>query len=114
MWLGLFYLFPYNDTILQFYSNPVSLLDAQEGILHKLCFLSIPVVCIKEEPKDAASLVKIEPDMKPLIVTKNGFDGTNYSMEVIDTKEEPLQDDFVSELLNKKKCISFLIDKTFF
>ena len=68
-------------------------------------FLSIPVVYIKEEPKDAASLVKIEPEMKPLVVTKDGFNETNYSMEGIVIKEEPLQDYLVSELLNRKKCI---------
>ena len=54
---------------------------------------------IKEEPEDTASHVKIEPEIKPLVVTDNGFNG-NYSMDGINIKEEPLQDDFVSELLN--------------
>ena len=66
-------------------------------------FFSISVVYVKEEPKDSASLVKIEPEMKPLEATKNCFNGTNYSMDEIDIKEEPLQDDLVSDLLNRKK-----------
>ena len=65
-------------------------------------FFSISVVYIKEEPKDAASLVKIEPEIKPLVVTGNVFNGTIYSMDEINIKEEPLQDDLVSELLNRK------------
>ena len=55
---------------------------------------------IKEEPEDVACCVIIEPEMKPLAVTENGFKGTNFSMGWIDIKEEPLQDDFVSILLN--------------
>ena len=55
---------------------------------------------IKEEPEDAACCVKIDPEMNPLAVTENGFNGTNFSMGGIDVKEEPLQDDFVSILLN--------------
>ena len=68
-------------------------------------FFSISVVYIKEEPKDAEYLVKIKPEMKPLVVPKDGFNETNYSMEEIDIKEEPLQDDLVSELLNNKKLL---------
>ena len=71
-------------------------------ISHKLCFFfSISVVYIKEEPKDAASEVKIELEMKPSVVTEKGLKGTNYSMDVIDIKEEPLQDDLVSESLSR-------------
>ena len=54
----------------------------------------------KEEPEDAACHVKIEPEMKPLAVTGNGFNATNFSMGGIDIKEATLQDDFVSILLN--------------
>ena len=67
----------------------------------QIMFFSISVVYIKEELKDSESLVKIEPE--PLVVTKNGVNGTNYCMDEIDIKEEPLQDDLVSELLNSKK-----------
>ena len=63
-------------------------------------FFCISVVYIKEEPKDAESLVIIEPEMKPLVATKNCFNGTNCSSDEIDMKEEPLQDDLVSELYN--------------
>ena len=35
--------------------------------------------------------------MKPLLITEKGFNGANYSMDEIDIKEEPLQDDLVSE-----------------
>ena len=35
--------------------------------------------------------------MKPLIITENGFNGANYSMDEIDIKEESLQDYLVSE-----------------
>ena len=53
--------------------------------------------------------------MKPLLVTKNGFDGTNYSMDGIDIKKEPLQDDLVSELLDRKKnTYDFYLTKLFF
>ena len=38
--------------------------------------------------------------MKPLVVTENCF---SYSMGGIDVKEEPLQDDLVSILLNRSK-----------
>ena len=68
-------------------------------------FFSISVVYLKEELKDAEYLVQIEPEMKPLVVPKNGFKGANYSMDEIDIKEEPLQDDLVSELLNNKKLL---------
>ena len=97
MLLGLFYFFSYYDTILQFSSYPVLPLNAQEGDFTQVMFISIPVVYIKEETEDAASLVKIEPEKKPLVVTKNGFDGTNYSTDGIDIKEEPQQDDLVSK-----------------
>ena len=80
-------------------------IECSRGDYTQVMFLSISVVYIKEEPKDAASLVKIDPEMKPLVVPKNGFDETNYSMEGIVIKEEPLQDYLVSELLNRKKCI---------
>ena len=90
-------------TLFCFFFKSSFTIECSRGDFAQIMFLSIPVVYIKEEPEDAASLVKIEPEMKPLIVTKNGFDGTNYSMDEIDIKEEPLQDDFVSELLNRKK-----------
>ena len=45
--------------------------------------------------------VKIEPEMKPLNVTGKGLNGINYSMDEIDTKEEPLEADLVSELRNR-------------
>ena len=38
--------------------------------------------------------------MKPLLITEKGFNGANYSMDEIDIKEEPLQDDLVSEFYN--------------
>ena len=58
---------------------------------------SVSVVDIKEELEDAAPHVKIDPEMKPLLITEKGFNGANYSMDEIDIKEEPLQDDLVSE-----------------
>ena len=83
-------------------------IECSRGDFTPVMFLSISGVYIKEEPKDAASLIKIEPEMKSLIVTKNGFDG-------IDIKEEPLQDDFVSELLNRKKnAYDFSLTTCFF
>ena len=63
-------------------------------------FFSISVVDIKEELEDAAHHVKIEPEMKPLLITGNGFNGANFSIDEIDIKEEPLQDDLVSEFYN--------------
>ena len=86
--------------ILYFSTNPVSQLNPQKGILHKCCFSFISAAYIKEEPEDAACCVKIKPEMKPVAVTENGFNGTNFSISEIDIKEEPLQDDFVSILLN--------------
>ena len=59
-------------------------------------FFSISVVDIKEELEDATPHVKIENEMKPLIITENGFNGANYSIDEIDIKEEPLQDHLVS------------------
>ena len=44
--------------------------------------------------------------MKPLVVTKKDLNGTNYSIDEIDIKEEPLEDDLVSELLNRYKFSS--------
>ena len=38
--------------------------------------------------------------MKPLVVTEKGLNGTNYSMDEIGIKEEPRDDDLVSELLS--------------
>ena len=35
--------------------------------------------------------------MKPLLITEKGFNEANYSLDGIDIKEEPLQDDLVSE-----------------
>ena len=70
-----------------------------EDFIHYV-FFSISVVYIKEEPEDAAPHVKIEHEMKPLFITENGLNGTNYSMDDIEIKEEPLQDDIVSELWN--------------
>ena len=56
---------------------------------------------IKEEPQVAASYVKSQPEMRSLVVTENKFNGANYSMDEIHIKEEPLQDDKVSGLLNR-------------
>ena len=39
--------------------------------------------------------------MKPLLIAEKGFNGANNSMDEIDIKEEPLQDDLVSEFRNK-------------
>ena len=39
--------------------------------------------------------------MKPLLITEYGFNGANNSMDEIDIKEEPLQDELVSEFYNK-------------
>ena len=64
-------------------------------------FFFFSVVYIKEEPADAAPYIKIEPEMKPLVVTENGFNGTNYSIGEITIKEEPLEDNLVSKLLNR-------------
>ena len=63
-------------------------------------FFSISVVDIKEELEDATPRVKIDPEMKPLLITEKGFIGANYSMDEIDIKEEPLHDDLVSEFCN--------------
>ena len=35
--------------------------------------------------------------MNPLLITGTGFNEANYSMDEIYIKEEPLQDDLVSE-----------------
>ena len=56
---------------------------------------------IKEKPEVAASYVKTEPEMRSLVVTENRFNGADYSMDKIHIKEEPLQDDQVSELLDR-------------
>ena len=66
-------------------------------IIFNHIFLSISVGDIKEELEDAAPHVKIEPEMKPLLITVKGFNGANYSMDEIDIKEEPLQDYLVSK-----------------
>ena len=71
-----------------------------QTIPFKPFFFSISVVHIKEELEDAAPHVKIEPDMKPLLITEKGLNGANYSMDEIDIKEEPLQYDLVSEFYN--------------
>ena len=39
--------------------------------------------------------------MKPLLITEKCFNGANNSMDEIHIKEEPLQDDLVSEFHNK-------------
>ena len=39
--------------------------------------------------------------MKPSVVTEKGFNEINYFKVEISIKEEPLQDDLVSELLNR-------------
>ena len=36
--------------------------------------------------------------MMPLVFTEKGLNRSNYSIDDIDIKEEPLQDDLVSEL----------------
>ena len=80
----------------------------------QIMFFPFSVVYIKEEPTDAASLANDEPEMKPLLDIKSGFNVTNYSMDEIDIKEEPLQDDLVSELLNRlKKNMLIFIDNVF-
>ena len=45
--------------------------------------------------------------MKPLLITEEGFNGTNYSMDEIDIKEEPLQDHLVSEFYYKVFSLFF-------
>ena len=47
-------------------------------------------------------MVKIEPEMKLLLIVENSFNGTNKSMDEINEKEEPQQDDLVSEFFNKQ------------
>ena len=71
-------------------------------------FLFISVASIKGELGDAAFDVKIKPDLSPLPLKVDGFTGAliakkkyniidrNSSMDKIDIKEEPLQDDLVS------------------
>ena len=61
---------------------------------HFLFFISVDY--IREELEDAAPHDKIEPEMKPLLITEKGFNGDNRSLDEIDIKEEPLQDDLVS------------------
>ena len=39
--------------------------------------------------------------MKLFLITEKGFNGANNSMDEIYIKEEPLQDDLVSEFCNK-------------
>ena len=51
---------------------------------------------IKEEFVDAAPHIKIEPERKRLLITEKGFIEANYSIDDIDIKEEPLQNDLVS------------------
>ena len=41
--------------------------------------------------------VKIEPEIKPLLITQKGFNGANNSMDEIDIKEEPLHEELVSK-----------------
>ena len=62
---------------------------------------SIPVVYIKEELKDASPLVKIELETNSLLITEKYFNGTDYSMDEIYIKNEPLPDDLVSEFYDK-------------
>ena len=66
-----------------------------------MSFFLHSVAFIKEEPEDATPDVKIEHEMKPLVVTGKCLNGTNYSMDEIDIKEEPLEADLVSELRNR-------------
>ena len=70
--------------------------------------ISISVVNIKEELEDATPHAKIEPEMKPLLITEFGFNGTNCSMDEIDIKDEPLQDELVSEFYNRAFSQFFL------
>ena len=58
-------------------------------------------MCIKDEPQVPAMYIKKEPEMSSIVVTENRFNGANYSTDEIHIKEEPLQDDEVSELLNR-------------
>ena len=53
-----------------------------------------------KELEDATPHVIIEPEMKPLLMTESGFNGANCSMDKIDIKDEPLQDESVSEFHN--------------
>ena len=55
---------------------------------------------VKEELEDAIPHVKIVPEMKQLLSTEKSFNGAIYSMDKIYIKEEPLQDDLVSEFFN--------------
>ena len=71
-----------------------------------ICYFS--VVWIKDELDDAVLDVKILPVVNPFFIKVNGFNvalnvkeeieiiDRNGSMEEIDIKEEPLQDDLVS------------------
>ena len=45
--------------------------------------------------------VKIEPEMKPLLITQKGFNGANNSMDEMDIKEEPPHEELVSEFYEK-------------
>ena len=64
-------------------------------------FFSHSVAHIKEEPEDIVPHVKIEREMMPLVFTEKDLNRSNFSIDDIYIKEEPLQDDLVSELLNR-------------
>ena len=83
--------------------------DTAVDVKIKVNVISFP---IKEELHDAAFDVKIGPGMNPLLIKVDGFNvaviakkkhtiDRNGSMEEIDIKEEPLQDDLVRECLSK-------------
>ena len=69
--------------------------------MKKKTLFFISVVNIKEELEDAIPHVKMEPEMKPLLITEFGFNGADCSMDKINIKDEPLQDELVSEFYNK-------------
>ena len=78
---------------------------------------SVSVVYIKEEPEDAAFVVKIEPDInsmlvkqedlnEPMTIEKNKIIGCNASNQELVMEENPLQLEFVSKyLINVLKCL---------
>ena len=76
-------------------------MNAREGFYIKKDVFSIPVVNTKEELEDATLYVKIEPEMKPLLITEFSFNEASSTMDEICIKEEPIQDDLVSEFYYK-------------
>ena len=72
-------------------------------------FFPISGVYIKEEIGDAAPQIKIEPQMKPLLVAEKGFNGTNYPKDETNIKEELIQNDLVSEFYKNNDEICWVV-----